>query len=81
MLWKSGRFSRAASGALRVQVENAKATFELPPAVRVRLLSVPPSPLQLSLCSHFKGPYVFRFEVFTAFPAVIVVVVIVAAFP
>lgn len=79
MLWKSGRFSRAASGALRVQVENAKATFELPPAVRVRLVSVPPSPLQLSLCSHFKGPHVF--EVFTAFPAVIVVVVIVAAFP
>lgn len=80
MLWKSGRFARAASGALRVQVENAKATFELPPAVRVRLVSVPPSPHHLFLCSHFKGPHVFRFEVFTAFPD-FVVVVIVAAFP
>lgn len=58
-------------------MENAKATFELPPAVRVRLVSVPPSPLQLFLGSHFKGPQVFRFKVFPDFPAVVVV----AAFP
>lgn len=80
MLGKSGVFPALPRGALRVQVENVKRTFQLPPAVRAWLVSVLPSPSSCLSVRTSKDLTFFRFEVFPAFPAV-VIIVIVAAFP
>lgn len=84
MLGKSRVFPALPRGALRVQVENVKRTFQLPPAVRAWLVSVLPSPSSCLSVRTSKDLTFFRFEVFPAFPAVavvIVIIVIVAAFP